>query len=232
MELVKRATLAGTGYEGSACLPHLRALAHRGVNCRPFGAAGQLPAHHWRSVGGRAHHHPTPRTAGMPSTASWATAWIGSAWLVAALELRQRAGGILGRAGGRFHWRCEHAGQNADGTGCAGALERLYPTQVSTIKPGLHCYVLLLDERGYVMDDGLIWQGQRHMRYTLTFTSGGATFAELWVRRLGRIVGLDVRILNQTLALVGAINVTGPLAAELLARWAHQSAAVHGADGG
>ena len=35
-------------------------------------------------------------------------------------------------------------------------LERLYPTKVSTIRAGRSRYVLLLDERGYVIDDGLI----------------------------------------------------------------------------
>ncbi|MCB0160367.1 MAG: aminomethyltransferase family protein, partial [Caldilineaceae bacterium] len=41
--------------------------------------------------------------------------------------------------------------------------------------------------------------------------------AELWLRDWIESWGLDVRILNQTMAL-GALNVTGPLAAHLLAR--------------
>ncbi len=98
-------------------------------------------------------------------------------------------------------------------------LERLYPTKVSTIKPGRSRYVLLLDDRGYTLDDGLICNdgSDDTKRYLLTFTSGGSTTAELWVRDWAEAWELDVRILNQTQAL-SAINVTGPLANELMAR--------------
>ena len=95
-------------------------------------------------------------------------------------------------------------------------LERLYPTRVKAIAPGAMRYVLMLNDRGYIFDDGLICCDGAN-RYTLTFTSGGASFAEMWVRDWAESWKLDVRILNQTMAL-GAINVTGPLAKELLAR--------------
>ncbi len=73
-----------------------------------------------------------------------------------------------------------------------------------------------MNEAGYVLDDWLICCDSQ-TRYTLTFTSGGSTVAELWLRDWAESWALDVRILNQTMAL-GAINVTGPLANELLAR--------------
>jgi sarcosine oxidase subunit alpha len=95
-------------------------------------------------------------------------------------------------------------------------LERLYPTQVATIRERRSRYALLLDERGYVIDDGLICK-ESDTRYTLTFTSGGSSFAEMWLRDWSGSWGMDVRILNQTVSL-GAINVTGPLAQELLGR--------------
>jgi sarcosine oxidase subunit alpha len=95
-------------------------------------------------------------------------------------------------------------------------LERLYPTQVSTLKPGRSRYVLLLNERGYVLDDGLISRDSE-TRFALTFTSGGASLAEMWVRDWAESWGLDVRVLNQTMSL-GAINVTGPFTHELLRR--------------
>jgi sarcosine oxidase, subunit alpha len=95
-------------------------------------------------------------------------------------------------------------------------LERLYPTQVKTIAQGRSRYVLLLDDRGYVIDDGLICR-DGETRYTLTFTSGGSSFAELWLRDWAESWKLNVHILNQTMSL-GAINVTGPLATELLQR--------------
>jgi glycine cleavage system aminomethyltransferase T len=76
--------------------------------------------------------------------------------------------------------------------------------------------VLLLDERGYIMDDGLICR-ERADRFYVTLTSAGASVGEMWIRDWAESQGFDVRLLNQTQSL-GAINVTGPHAAELLAR--------------
>jgi len=95
-------------------------------------------------------------------------------------------------------------------------LDHLYPTRVSTIAVGRSRYAILLSERGYVIDDGMICR-DGETRFTLTFTSGGATQAELWLRDWADSLGADVRILNQTWS-CGAINVTGPLATELLLR--------------
>lgn len=95
------------------------------------------------------------------------------------------------------------------------ALQKLYPTDVSTIKPGRMRYVLLLNERGYVLDDGMVCREADGERFYLTFTSGGASFAEMWVRDWTSTC--DVRWMNVTTSL-GAINVTGPRARELLAR--------------
>ena len=220
MELVKRATLAGTGScQGSACLPHLRAfLADRGGELQPpFTARPVTRQLTIGEVSAGAHHHATPRTAldaehrklgaRMERVGGWWRPWnygnvLEEYWAV-------RAGVSIGDVStlGKMQ---------ISGPDALELLERLYPTQVATIKAGRSRYVLLLDERGYVMDDGLICK-DGDTRYTLTFTSGGATFAELWVRDWAESWGLDVRILNQTLSL-GAINVTGPLAAELLAR--------------
>ena len=60
-------------------------------------------------------------------------------------------------------------------------LERLYPCHVADIKPGRSRYALLLNERGHVMDDGMILR-ESETRFVLTFTSGGAANAEMWVR--------------------------------------------------
>ncbi len=54
-------------------------------------------------------------------------------------------------------------------------------------------------------------------RFVLTFTSGGAANAEMWVRDWIETWGLDVHVLDRTMSLA-AINVTGPLAADLLRR--------------
>ena len=95
-------------------------------------------------------------------------------------------------------------------------LERIYPCRVGDLVPGRIRYALVLDERGYVFDDGVIVRdGER--RFTLTFTTGGATGAEAWLRDWAEGFACDVRIVDRTVA-VAAINVTGPRAAELLAR--------------
>jgi glycine cleavage system aminomethyltransferase T len=95
-------------------------------------------------------------------------------------------------------------------------LERLYPCHVADIKPGRSRYALLLNERGHVMDDGMILR-ESETRFVLSFTSGGAANAEMWVRDWIEEWGLRVHVLDRTMSLA-AINVTGPLAGALLAR--------------
>ena len=46
-------------------------------------------------------------------------------------------------------------------------------------------------------------------RFTLSLTSAGSTFGELWIRDWAESRGVDVRIMNQTMSLA-AVNVTGP----------------------
>jgi glycine cleavage system aminomethyltransferase T len=220
LELVKRATLAGTGpCQGSACVPHVRAfLAARGGRLQP--PFTSRPVTRQLTVGevaAGAHHAPTPRTA---------------------LDGEHRAmGATMERLGG--WWRPWHYGDTAaeyaavrervslcdvstlgkfevSGPGAVALLEHLYPIAISTLKPGRSRYAFLLDDRGYVMDDGMVCR-ESETRFTLTFTSGGATFAEIWLRDWAESLGADVRIMNRTFSL-GAINVTGPLASALLAR--------------
>ena len=95
-------------------------------------------------------------------------------------------------------------------------LERLYPCNVADIKPGRSRYALLLNERGHVMDDGMILR-ETDTRFVLSFTSGGAANAEMWIRDWIDVWGLRVHVLDRTMSLA-AINVTGPLAGALLTR--------------
>lgn len=95
-------------------------------------------------------------------------------------------------------------------------LERLYPTHIGNLGAGRSRYVLNLAESGAVLDDGMVCRLDE-TRFLLTFTSGGASFAEAWMRDWASTFGADVNILDRTHAW-GAINVTGPLAADLLAR--------------
>ncbi len=95
-------------------------------------------------------------------------------------------------------------------------LERLYPCHVADIKPGRSRYALLLNERGHVMDDGMILR-ESETRFVLSFTSGGAANAEMWLRDWIEVWGLRVHVLDRTMSLA-AINVTGPLARKLMIR--------------
>jgi len=225
LELVKRATLAGTGTcQGSVCIPHIRSFLAAPRNGQP-GAELQPPFTArpvtrqltMGEVAAGSYHRATPRTAldgehrrlgaQMDRIGGWWRPW--------------HYGNVL-----EEYWAVREAVSIGDvstlgkmvvsGPDALELLERLYPTKVSTIAEGRSRYVLLLDDRGYVLDDGLVCNDSGG-RYLLTFTSGGSSFAEMWVRDWAESWGLDVRILNQTMSL-GAINVTGPLAKELLAR--------------
>ena len=220
IELVKRATLFGTGTcQGMVCMPYIRSfLAQKGETLQPpFTARPVTRQLTMGEVSAGSHYHATPRTAldgehrrlgaQMERVGGWWRPWRYGDFMAEYWAVREAVSlgdvSTLGK-------------MQVSGPDALELLERLYPTKVSTIKPGRSRYVLLLDDRGYVLDDGLICRDS-DTRFTLTFTSGGSTTAELWVRDWAESWGLDVRILNQTQSL-GAINVTGPLANELLHR--------------
>ncbi len=219
LELVKRATLAGTGpCQGAVCVPHIRSfLANKGGTLQPAFTARPVA---WQltmgEVSAGAHHHPTARTAldhehrhagaHMERAAGWWRPW--------------NYGDVL-----QEYWAVREAVSVCDistlgkfiltGPDSLELLQRLYPTNVATLKAGRSRYVLLLNERGYVLDDGMICR-DGDSSFFLTFTSAGSTHAELWIRDWAESWSLDVRLMNQTMAL-GAINVTGPFATRLLA---------------
>ena len=220
LELVKRATLAGTGTcQGSVCIPHIRSfLQDRGKALQPpFTARPVTRQLTIGEIASGAYHHPTPRTplhdehlrlgAQMERSGGW---W--RPWSYGDPEAEYRAVREAVSIGdvstlGKFV---------VSGPDAEAFLDYLYPTKVSTIRPGRSRYVLLLEERGYVLDDGLICRDTED-RFTLSLTSAGSTFGELWIRDWAESRNFDVRIMNQTMSL-GAINVTGPRAPELLAR--------------
>jgi sarcosine oxidase subunit alpha len=102
------------------------------------------------------------------------------------------------------------------GRDAAEFLERLYPCHVRDIAEGRLRYALLLNEGGYVIDDGLIGS-LGSAGFYCTFTSSGADGVESWLRDWIETWKLNVHVVNHTGAL-GAINVTGPKARELLQR--------------
>jgi glycine cleavage system T protein len=219
IELLKRASWAGLGTcQGSACLPHLRAfIAARGDSVPdPF----------------------TARPAARQITLAEAAADVAiDAFRRTPLHDEHLAlGGVMDRFGG--WWRPWHYGDAmaeygavrervslgdvstlgklvVSGPDAVEALERLYPCHVADIKPGRSRYALLLNERGHVMDDGMILR-ESETRFVLTFTSGGAANAEMWLRDWIETWGLRVHVMDRTMSLA-AINVTGPRAKELLA---------------
>ena len=95
-------------------------------------------------------------------------------------------------------------------------LERLYPCHVGTIAQGRLRYALLLNEAGYIFDDGLICPVGPD-RYCITFTTAGAEQGEGWLKDWAETWGLRVHIVNRTAAF-GAINLTGPKSRQLLAQ--------------
>ena len=220
LELVKRASLAGTGTcQGSVCLPHVRAwiAAKRGAAPDPFTAR---PASRQITLG--------EASAGVHLDAFRRTALH---------DQHVAAGARMDRFGG--WWRPWHYGDPlaeyravregvslgdvstlgkfvVAGPEALEFLQRLYPTDVSTIRPGRARYALLLNERGHVIDDGMICR-ETDDRFVLTFTTGGAGNAEMWMRDWLETWGLRAYLMDRTMSLA-AINVTGPRAAELLAR--------------
>jgi glycine cleavage system aminomethyltransferase T len=220
IELIKRATLAGTGTcQGSVCTPYLRSFVHdRGGTLQPTFTARPLAR---------------PMTIG-EAAAGFRLPPIHRT----ALDATHRAAGArMDRIGGWYRpWvypdtdREYHAVREGVSLGDVGTLgkmivqgpdaveflERLYPCRVADIANGRSRYALLLAESGGLMDDGLISRVD-DTTFHLSFTSGGASHAEAWVRDWAQGFGADVRIMDRTHSL-GAINVTGPLATELLAR--------------
>jgi sarcosine oxidase subunit alpha len=94
-------------------------------------------------------------------------------------------------------------------------LDRVFPLAVGAIAPGRARYLLALDEAGYVMDDGLL-AALGNDTFYLTSTSGGADRMEAWLRNWIDRLDLHAHVVNQT-AQLGAINVAGPHARDLLA---------------
>jgi sarcosine oxidase subunit alpha len=220
LELVKRASLAGTGTcQGSACLPHVRAwIAARGPNVpEPFTARPASRQITLGEAGADVHLDAFRRTAlhdehlaqgaQMDRFGGWWRPWNYGDHLVEYRAVREAVS--LGDVStlGKFV---------VAGADAVEFLQRLYPTEVSTIRVGRSRYALLLNERGHVIDDGMICR-EADDRFVLTFTTGGAGNAEMWMRDWMETWGLNVLLLDRTMSLA-AINVTGPRAAELLAR--------------
>lgn len=220
LELVKRSSLCGTGTcQGSVCGPHLQAYvgARKGERPEPF--TGRPAARQITLAEAAAGYHTdtfrrTPLHdehlvlgANFGNFGGWFRPWnygdpVGEYWAV-------REGVSLGDVStlGKIM---------ISGPDAVEALERIYPNNVHDIKVGRARYVINLSERGHVLDDGMICR-ESETRFLLTFTSGGASVAEMWLRDWIETWGLKVHLLDRTVS-HAAINVTGPLAGRLLER--------------
>ncbi len=220
LELLKRASQACLGTcQGGACLPNVRSwiAARTGAVPDPFtarpasrqitlaeaGADGYVDAFRRTPL----HDEHLALGARMDRFGGWWRPWhygdaVAEYWAV-------REGVSIGDVStlGKLV---------VSGPDVVEALERLYPCHVADIKPGRSRYALLLNERGHVIDDGMILRDSE-TRFVLSFTSGGAANAEMWVRDWVETWGLRVHVLDRTMSLA-AINVTGPFARELLVR--------------
>jgi glycine cleavage system aminomethyltransferase T len=221
LELLKRSSRAGLGpCQGSACQPHVRSWIAARTDGEPPAPFTARPAA--RQI--------TLDEAG-------ADAYVDAFRKTPLHEEHLALGARMDRFGG--WWRPWHYGDGVaeywavregvsigdvstlgklvvSGPDVVEALERLYPCHVADIKPGRSRYALLLNERGHVMDDGMILR-EAETRFALTFTSGGAANAEMWLRDWIDQWGLRVHVLDRTMSLA-AINVTGPFAKVLLQR--------------
>ena len=220
LELLKRASLACLGTcQGGACLPHVRSWiqgqtgdapepftarpASRQITLAEAAADGYVDAFRRTPL----HDEHLALGARMDRFGGWWRPWhysdaIAEYWAV-------REGVSIGDVStlGKLV---------VSGPDVVELLERLYPCHVADIKPGRSRYALLLNERGHVMDDGMILR-EDETKFVLSFTSGGAANAEMWVRDWIDTWGLRVHVMDRTMSLA-AINVTGPLAKALLAR--------------
>lgn len=220
LELLKRATLTGTGTcQGGVCLPHLRAFVADRLDeipapftARPISrqlTMGEAAAHVHLDAWRRSPLHDEHLRLGarMDRFGGWWRPWNYGDAMAEYWAVRQGVSlGDVSTLGKMI----------VSGPDVVEALERLYPNHVHDIRPGRSRYVLLLNERGHLIDDGMIVR-ESDTRFVLTFTSGGAAAAEMWVRDWIETWGLRVHVLDRTMALA-AINVTGPLAGDLLTR--------------
>ncbi len=220
LELLKRATLAGIGTcQGGACLPHVRAwIAERsGAVPDPFTArpgarqitlaeaAADVTVDVFRRT--PLHDEHLALGARMDRFGGWWRPWNYGDVVEEYTAVRERVSiGDVSTLGKLI----------VSGPDVVEALERIYPCHVADIQPGRSRYALLLNERGHVMDDGMILR-ESETRFVLSFTSGGAANAEMWLRDWIDTWGLRVHVMDRTMSLA-AINVTGPLAGELLQR--------------
>ena len=94
------------------------------------------------------------------------------------------------------------------------ALQRVYVSDMSRIKPGRVKYSAMCNADGCVIDDGVVIKTGENDYYLTTSTGRAGQTAE-WIRYHTRFDGWDFHIVNLTDAM-GVINLSGPNARKVL----------------
>jgi sarcosine oxidase, subunit alpha len=124
-----------------------------------------------------------------------------------ALAVRQSAGIIDASSFGKVE---------VHGADAAEFLERFFTGKYAGQKVGACRYVLLLDESGVVIDDGIASRLADDLFY-LSIGTGNAALVYREMQRCQQMWQLDIGLVNVTGAF-GAINLAGPKAREILAQ--------------
>lgn len=219
-EILKRYTTATMGpCQGAMCGRHLAAFAAVGAATAQAGArtTARPPARTVRlgDIAGGINEIIPKRTAlhdvhvAAGARLDWSGSWIRpyhyGDWRQEYDAVRERVSLMDVSTLGKFLI----AGRDAQ-----ALVDRVFPTRVADLVAGRSRYLLALDEAGYVMDDGLVC-ALPDGSYYLTSTSGGADKMEAGLRNWADRFGLRAHVMNQS-AMLGAINVAGPHARDLL----------------
>jgi sarcosine oxidase subunit alpha len=103
-----------------------------------------------------------------------------------------------------------------EGPEAAAFLERLYPNRFGDLKLGRVRYAVLNTDGGRIMDDGTVARLADESFYVTTTSTGAEAVVE-WFEWWNAVWKLDVEITDVSGAL-GAVNVAGPRARELMER--------------
>jgi sarcosine oxidase subunit alpha len=103
-----------------------------------------------------------------------------------------------------------------EGPEAAAFLERLYPNRFGDLKLGRVRYAVLNTDGGRIMDDGTVARLADESFYVTTTSTGAEAVVE-WFEWWNAVWKLNVEITDVTGAL-GAVNVAGPRARELMER--------------
>jgi sarcosine oxidase subunit alpha len=94
------------------------------------------------------------------------------------------------------------------------ALQRVYVSDMSRIKPGRIRYSAMCNDDGCVIDDGVVVKmGENDYYFTTSTARAGATVE--WIRYHTRYDGWDFNLVNLTDAM-GVVNIAGPNARKVL----------------